>query len=216
MDRKFKVKAVIFDRDGVIINTEDIIIYAITTAFKQINITPPEKYMKLLIGRGPDVFKDFAKENSKFEYEKFREVQRELFYKNLDKAEYFEDVIKLIENLYSKQIPIAVTTSAALEGTKRILNQKKILDKLSVLITREDCANLKPHPEPYLLTAKKLKLKPDECLVLEDTELGVEAAKSAGMYCFAIPNKHTIHQNFSKADKNITSALEVLNLVEFD
>jgi beta-phosphoglucomutase-like phosphatase (HAD superfamily) len=61
-----------------------------------------------------------------------------------------------------------------------------------------------------LLATKKLGLKPKECLAFEDTQYGLESAKSAGLICFAIPNKFSKNQDFSKADKIFKNLKEVI------
>lgn len=211
----FPTKAVIFDRDGVIINTEGLIINSVKEAFSQLGIECPQDYMEKLPGRGPDIFKDLTSKIPSFNFEEFRSIQRSFFYQNLDKIEIFEPAVSLIKSLYAKNIPVAVTTSANKEGTELLLKMCGVRDALTVLVTKEDCKNTKPDPEPYLLTASKLNIDPKYCVVLEDTALGVEAAKRAGMYCFAIPNEYTKHQDFSLADRVLESADEVEKLLQF-
>ena len=74
-----------------------------------------------------------------------------------------------------------------------------------VIVTFEDCEKRKPHPESYLITAKKLNLNPDDCIVIEDSPVGIESAKKAGMKCIAVLNKYTKKQDLSKADIIIDS-----------
>ncbi len=69
-----------------------------------------------------------------------------------------------------------------------------------MVLTREDVSERKPNPEIYIKARNELGYKPDEIIVVEDTEIGVIAAKSAGLNCVAIPNQYTKKQDFSKAD----------------
>lgn len=101
------------------------------------------------------------------------------------------------------------------DGTLLILSKAGIDQLFDVIITREDCTNLKPHPEPYLLTAEKLGIEPKHCVVIEDTALGVESAKKAGMRSIAIPNEYTQDQDFSMADVVVKSAKEVESILIF-
>jgi beta-phosphoglucomutase-like phosphatase (HAD superfamily) len=117
--------------------------------------------------------------------------------------------------LYSKKVPLAVTTSAGREGTLLILSKAGIDKMFDVIITRDDCEKLKPDPEPYIVTAKKLQIEPKFCVAIEDTSLGVESAKGAGMLCIAIPNEFTRDQDFSMADVVVKSANEVEDILEF-
>ena len=84
-----------------------------------------------------------------------------------------------------------------------MLLQEDLEDRLKFLMN--------VYPEIYLKTAKKLNTNPEQCLVLEDTETGINAAKNAGMKCLAVPNQYTRNQNFSKADL-IVDSLERINI----
>lgn len=212
---KLKAKSVIFDRDGVIINTEGVVIDSIRKAFKTFGFELQEEDIPQIIGRSSMVYTEYFLKKWTFDVDEYRKLQRDLFYKNIDSAPYFPDTIELIKTLHKKQIPIAVTTSAGKEGTFQILTTAGIKDFFNAVITREDCKNLKPDPEPYLLTSEKLNIAPEFCVVIEDTALGVEAAKKAGMKCIAIPNEYTKDQDFSMADAVVESANEVEALLEF-
>lgn len=213
--QKLKTKAVIFDRDGVIIDTEGVVIDSVRKAFMELGIKVEEKEFARLVGRGPDIFKNYFQDDKNFNFDEFRKIQREIFYKNIDSAKYFEDALELVRSLYAKKIPIAMTTSAGKEGTLLILNKVGIDQMFKAIITKEDCTNLKPHPEPYLLTAEKLGIDTEVCVVIEDTALGVEAAKKAGMKCIAVPNEYTKKQDFSLADLVVQSAKEIESFLEF-
>jgi len=92
-----------------------------------------------------------------------------------------------------------------MEDINVIFPKLNILSYFDVFVTCEDVVNGKPAPDVYLEVAKRLKLKPLECLALEDSESGVAAGKSADMKVIAIPNKYTKNHNFSKADLIVKS-----------
>lgn len=215
MRQKLKVKAVIFDRDGIIINTEGVVIDSIRKAFKQLGFTLEENDISHIIGRSYDVYKHYFLKKWDFDFDEYRSIQKEIFHSNLDKANFFEDTIELIKSLHSKNIPLAVTTSASREGTLNILDKISITNLFKVIVTKEDCKNLKPNPEPYSLTSAKLSIDPKFCVAIEDTALGVESAKKAGMMCIAIPNEFTEDQDFSEADAIVESAKEIYSILEF-
>ena len=93
-----------------------------------------------------------------------------------------------------------------------ILKLKKInlYSLFSVITSSSEVKRGKPFPDIYLLSAERLGLKPEECLALEDTQYGLEAAKSAGLNCFAIPSKFSQKQDFSRADKIFNNLEEVI------
>jgi len=117
--------------------------------------------------------------------------------------------------LKKQNYKIALTTSSDLKTTKMLLKRiKKLNDYIDVIITRENYKKSKPNPEPYLVTAKKLKVKPNECVVVEDSLPGLKSAKSAGMKCIVIPTGLTKKQNFKEADLIVKSAKDI-NLEKF-
>lgn len=207
--QKIPVKALIFDRDGVIINSDVVVIKAAREAFAQLGFTLLDEDIPQITGRSYRVYTDYFLQKWDFDAEEYYRIIRELFYANLDAAPYFEEAVKLIKKLHGQKIPLAITTSAGREGTLLILEKAGIAGMFDVIVTKEDCKNLKPDPEPYALTAKKLGITPELCLAIEDTALGVESAKKAGLKCIAIPNEHTRDQDFSLADKVVTSGGEV-------
>jgi HAD superfamily hydrolase (TIGR01509 family) len=214
MGQVLNAKAVIFDRDGVIINTDVLILESIRESLKTFGFELQDEDIKHIIGRSFKVYKTYFEQKWEIDIDEYRRIQNEYYYANLDKAKYFKDTIELIKILYSKNVPMAVTTSAGREGTILILDKVGITNMFKVIVTNENCENLKPDPEPYITTAKKLGIKPKYCVAIEDTALGVESAKKAGMMCIAIPNEHTKHQDFSSADTVVKSAGEIEELIE--
>ncbi len=215
MTKKIKTKAVIFDRDGVIINTEGVVFDSARKAFAKLGFTLLEEDIQHMIGRSSSIYTEYFLKKWDFDPDEYRKIHKELFYSNIDSAPFFEKAVELIKSLYNQKIPVAVTTSAGREGTLLILGKADIVQMITVLIAREDCKNLKPHPEPYIITAEKLGIEPEFCVVIEDTALGVESAKNAGMKCIAIPNEYTSDQDFSLADAVVESASEVEGVLEF-
>jgi HAD superfamily hydrolase (TIGR01509 family) len=78
-----------------------------------------------------------------------------------------------------------------------------------ILVTRENVKNVKPHPEPYLTAAAKLNVRPEHCVVFEDSLNGIKAAKAAGMFAVAVPNKVTSFLTFEEADRRIHSLAQI-------
>lgn len=83
---------------------------------------------------------------------------------------------------------------------------KKYFD---IRVNGNDVKKSKPNPDLYLLAAEKLGVKPKECVVIEDSVTGIHAAKNAGMFCIAVPNKYIKNGDFSKADIIVKSLKEI-------
>lgn len=123
----------------------------------------------------------------------------EMFKKNeIDLMPHAKESLDFFSN--DKEIKIGLASGSASKLVELKLKNAGIYDYFSVIIGGDDVKKGKPAPDVYLLAAEKLKMNPKECLALEDTQFGVEAAKAAGLFCFAIPNEYSQRQNFSKAD----------------
>jgi HAD superfamily hydrolase (TIGR01509 family) len=110
------------------------------------------------------------------------------------------------------RVRVALCTTALKEETLLKLSKNDLLRYFPVIISGSDTKRSKPWPDIYLLAVEKLKLKPEECLAFEDTEIGLRAAKSAGLNCFVIPGEFSIKQDFTKADRILKDLKEVVDL----
>jgi HAD superfamily hydrolase (TIGR01509 family) len=184
-----KIKAVLFDQDGVILDSQDTHYRAERMIFDRNEIFFPEEEHKRLQGRNIRDIIDVAiksqnvKKTSQELVEEKRALWREMAKKELKVFPGFYELIELLKKKYK----IALTTSAG-RITRDFIEslfpeQKGIFD---VEVTGDEVKNTKPDPEPYLLTASRLKLGPEECLVIEDALNGIISAKRAGMKVIAI------------------------------
>ena len=87
-----------------------------------------------------------------------------------------------------------------------------MIDFFDVKIFGNEVKKLKPEPDIYAEAAKRVNIKPEKCLVLEDSQSGVISAKRAGMFVIAVPNIHTLNQNFDTADLVVSSLLDVAGM----
>ena len=94
---------------------------------------------------------------------------------------------------------VAIATSSTLEKSRAVLESAKIPYREMVYITGSDVKNKKPHPELFLLAARRMAIRPTDCLVIEDAPNGVKAAKAAGAKCIAVTNS-TGQSELSEAD----------------
>jgi HAD superfamily hydrolase (TIGR01509 family) len=186
-----KIKAVLFDQDGVILDSEDMHYKAERTVFERNGIIFPEEEHKKFQGRNiRDIINVAIKgQNVKKTPEELvkekRVLWQEVARQELNVFPGFYELIALLKTRYK----VALTTSAG-RITRNFVEsiipeQKGIFD---VEVTGDEVKNTKPDPEPYLLTASRLKLKPEECLVIEDAPNGIISAKKAGMKVIAITN----------------------------
>jgi HAD superfamily hydrolase (TIGR01509 family) len=109
-----------------------------------------------------------------------------LYYEMLPQLKAIAEVVEHIEAQH-KRIPFAVVSGGTLETVVASLTAVNLLDKFNVFVCAGDYKKGKPDPEPFLLAAEKLGVNPKDCLVFEDTEMGIQAATAAGMASVRVP-----------------------------
>lgn len=122
--------------------------------------------------------------------------------------------IELVETLHSRGIPMALATSGHRLYVDLALESASIPRLFAVEVTGDLVTHGKPHPETFLKAASLLDLAPERCLVLEDAPNGVLAAVAAGTRCIAIPNHGTSHDDLAGADAILDSLDEVVGWLD--
>ncbi|HET8796075.1 MAG TPA: HAD family phosphatase [Thermoanaerobaculia bacterium] len=116
----------------------------------------------------------------------------------------------LIGALRKSGIPLAITSSAVRASIEAILTRLGVRDAFAIIVDGSEVTHGKPDPEAYLVTAQRLGVEPRACVVLEDSEVGVLAAKRAGMFCIAVRNPRArTTQDLSPADVVVGSMEEI-------
>ncbi len=118
-------------------------------------------------------------------------------------------VYELFDYFKSKKIPMAVGTSASKKVVEFTLSHLNLISYFKTVVCAADVKRGKPYPDIFLEAAKRLKTNPSDCLVLEDSAYGVQAAKAAGMKCIAIPCGPTLKQDTSQADHVVKSLTDI-------
>ena len=122
------------------------------------------------------------------------------------RLEAMDGVRELIDDVRTWGIPMAITSSAVGSSIDAILRRLQLRDAFMFIVDGSEVMHGKPDPEAYLITARKLNVNANECVVFEDSHVGVVAAKRAGMFCVAIRNpKAQEMQDLSAADVVVSS-----------
>lgn len=220
------LKAVIFDFDGVIANTEPVHMRAfqLTLGEDGITLTEEEYYSDYLAYDDKMLFKTVLKDK---EIAHDESVIHELMER---KSGHYESIIKdNIEILpgvkdfigkLSGKYRLAIGSGALRREIADILEFAGFEDYFDVIVSAEDVENCKPAPDVFIEVLRRLnalgsrpdKISPDECLVIEDSVSGVEAALSAGMKCLAVTNSYSAEE-LSRADM-VKDSLKGLNSEE--
>jgi len=199
-------KAVIFDMDGVISDTQILHVAADVAVMRRYGIKLTEKDIgekfagiidKEMFG---NLFKMYG--ISTDIQEAIKEKWKIMMARADDSIKPLVGVLELIDNLKKEKFRLAVASSSPLIFIDTVLSKLNIKDKFEVIASGEEVQRGKPNPEIFLLTARRLKIPPNECLVIEDSLNGMIAAKRAGMRCigFVRKNKITASRNSYPAD----------------
>jgi len=108
---------------------------------------------------------------------------------------------RLLDALAERGLPLGVATSGHRRYVRLALETLGVAGRFQAVVTGDDVQRGKPAPDVYLLAAERLGVAPARCMALEDTPLGLAAARAAGMLCVAVPNADTASADFSAADR---------------
>jgi HAD superfamily hydrolase (TIGR01509 family) len=124
--------------------------------------------------------------------------------------ELMPGVERVIRDLHARGLTLAITSSAVRESIENILRRFDLRELFTTIVDGSEVVHGKPDPEAYVVTAEKLGARPEECVVFEDSTVGVAAAKAAGMFCVAVRNPSAQQpQDLSAADLVLDSFEEL-------
>ena len=220
------LKAVLFDFNGVIINDEPIHQELINEILIGENLLPlGSEFAELCLGRSDRVClrNVLTRRNRQVTEEyltKLINKKASLYRERLEKLEklpIYEEIYSFLERVKARDLQIGLVTGAIRSEVESILQRVGLGDYFSVIVTGDEISTSKPQPDGYLLAVERfnrwnfnLQLQPQECLVIEDTFVGCEAAKRAGMQVVGIAHTYPFHfmqrvsnwaiDNFSQLD----------------
>ena len=186
---KNKYKAVLFDMDGVIVDSMPYHFISWFETLKKYNVTvsPFDIYEKEGEKCEVCVERFFKRDSIKYNDKILTEVLklRNKLYKKYFKVYLFPDIEQVLNKLKKQGFLLAIVTGSNRDKVKAML-PKKIISKFDVIIAADMIKRGKPYPDSYLTAAKQLNVTPDECMVVENAPYGIKAAKAAKMFCIAI------------------------------
>ena len=209
------IEAVIFDLDGLLIDSEPLWQEAEIVVFRQVNITLTSELCLQTKGLRIDEVVEYWYQKYPWTNLTKQKVEQLVVAKVIElihlKGKPLAGVDYAISFVRQKQVKIALASSSALPIIRAALQRLNLTKVFTEIYSAESEVLGKPHPGVYLTTASKLKVAPQKCLALEDSLNGVLAAKAAQMKCIAIPEPaQRDRPQFAIADK-ILQSLEELN-----
>ncbi len=181
------MKAVIFDLDGVLIDSKAIHLNVLEQLLRRKGINLTKEELREAFGFTVEKnIETFCKSRGlNCPIKEWADEKRAIVVKKLKDAKPFPGTEEFLKYAKSK-CKVALASSSTIPEMRAAL--KGLENYFDVIVTREDVKKPKPDAEIYKTVAKKLKLKPSECIVIEDSVAGVESAKRAGMFCIAVLN----------------------------
>lgn len=197
--------AVIFDMDGVLVNSEPFYVEVEQTNFQQLGLDISEEEHQTYQGTATDRMWQLIKERHGIEHpvDELVKMTNSLvtpYFNSLEKMEPMPGVKNLIEKLKGKGFPLALASSSYADVIEIVLQKTGLKKYFSVVVSSKEVGASKPEPDIFLFTAKKLGVSPEKCVVIEDSTNGIKAAKAAGMYCIAFAGPGSELQDQSQAD----------------
>lgn len=201
-----KIKAVIFDLDGVIADSEQISGKSTAQVLGKRGIMLTDDERRLAFGRrSPDIFSDALRARgigfSEADIETMVEEKNAIMLRSMKAGlKAIPHSIGLVKLLSGKGLKLALATSSHTKKMEMEVSKLGIKGLFSAVVTGSDVSRGKPDPEIFLLAAKRLGVPPPECAVIEDSSFGVQAAKAAGMFAIGFESRNSPGQDLSAAD----------------
>lgn len=191
MNKIKKAKLAIFDMDGTIADSESIAQKVTIDFFKDRGITINKIEQKDVFGLNwKDLVREILERNGMEYNQNLKNTLKERYVRNMKKhVEAIPGVYDLLDFLKSK-VKLALATNSRMREVDIICSRLDFEKFFELKLARDHVKNAKPDPEIYLKAAGTLGAEPDECIVFEDSVVGIKAAKGAGMNCIAITNTY--------------------------
>ena len=203
------LKAILFSFNGVIINDDFVHQQLVDDILLVENLSPSGvQYQQLYLGKSDriglkNLFASRGRIIADDYLDKLLQKKAQAYQKIMDELDQLPIIDKLVEfilHTQTRHLPLAIVTGALREEVEYILQKANLRQYFRVIVDGSDVENCKPEPDGYLLALKKLNqlnpelcLQPWECLAIEDTPIGIAAAKNAGIQVLGVANTYPFH-----------------------
>ncbi len=207
------VEAILWDNDGVLVDTECLFFESTRSTLATIRIQLTlEQFLDISMRQGRSAFELAVESGWPREQVAYLKRERDLLYCEMlrKQTRVLPGVAETLKSLHGR-MRMAVVTSSQRQHFDVMHADIGLTRYFEFVLAREDYRQTKPNPEPYLLALQRLGLKAENCLVVEDSERGLAAARSAGLRCLVIPNEITRSCRFQGATAILPGAAAVLD-----
>jgi len=205
------IKVIIFDLDGLLINSQPLQFKAYNQAFSKygFHLTPNNWNKWIHQGLNAQIW--IQKHNLPLDATTIRAEKKRIYDKLIhDELELKPGALNLINSLYGK-FRLCIASSSRIESIELSINKFDLKSKFERIISDTEIKKGKPHPEIFLKMAELMNTKTEQCLVIEDSLAGLHAAKAAKMHCFVCPDSFSKVElyEFKDADKIVNCLDEI-------
>ncbi|MBC2844900.1 HAD family hydrolase [Winogradskyella flava] len=208
------LKAVLFDMDGVIVDTEPLHRKAYFQMFRDVNINVSEDLYTSFTGQSTiNICKRLVqhfqlKDTPELLMRLKRQHFKYLFENDTDLA-LIDGVLELIKDYHDNGLKLVVASSASMTNINRIFERFDLNPYFMGKFSGADLQQSKPHPEIFIKAAAHTGCDTSECMVIEDSTNGIIAAHAAGIFCTAFKSAHSTGQDYAKANLVISNFKEI-------
>jgi len=213
MEEREMIKAIVFDLDGTIIDTESSWYTALVDIYGEYGATLTLEQYSTCIGTSLDAFDPYEHLIKQGELDVTLDIVKDKVKQRYDehmlKEQVRPGVPEYLEQAKAAGLKLAVASSSPREWVERYLNQLGLLHYFDVICTASEVKQVKPDPELYELALQKLGVRPEEAVAIEDSPNGARAAVAAGIHCIVVPNPITKTLIFDIPHQRVNSLAEL-------
>ncbi len=208
------LKAVLFDMDGVIIDTEPLHRKAYHQMFDEVKINVNEELYSSFTGQSTinickRLVDHFNLEHQPDHLVGLKRKHYKVLFENDKELALIDGVLERIRDYHSNNVTLIVASSASMNGINQIFERFDLNQYFSGKFSGADLKKSKPHPEIFNKAAAATGYPKSECMVIEDSTNGIKAANAAGIFCVGFKSPHSVNQDYASADFVISDLNEI-------
>jgi len=205
------LQACFFDLDGTLMDSEVAWLKALEDALKLYGVDLPAKYARDIYGMDWYSVYDYISTVFSEQIPSVKKLKADTLncYRTQDSTAMIIQESKDLLIKLSENFPIAIVSGASNKSIKDCIRIMQIEDFVDFYVGYDEYSRPKPNPQCYQMAADRAGVLPEECIVFEDSEVGITAAKEAGMFCVALCRRQNSFQNHSNADMIVSSLDQV-------
>src|SRR6056300_1435929 len=208
------LKAVIFDMDGVIVDSEPLHHRAYQKMFLEIGLTVSDQLYEIFTGKATlAICQRLCTEfNLEGKAETLVQCKRKHFKTLFEEAQDFqllEGVLERIQEYHKAGLTLILASSASMQNINRIFKRFDLDHYFKAKLSGADLKASKPHPEIFIKATSETGFLRENCFVIEDSTNGIKAAKAAGLFCVGFDSPQSKNQDYKEADLTINSFKEI-------